>query len=561
MTLESAPRYRQMAEMLYQNAILFPDHGVGYVQPDRSIRFTTFPELLDQSRRLAAGFHACGIRQGDVVILSLETNAEIIPVLWACFISGVVPALLQPPFSFTAYNPAAEKAEKVFHRLGRPRVILSHNHVDTWLRSGIPADLLVDVSTVPLDSEEIPPVTIADTDLAMLQFSSGSTGDPKGVMLTHHNLLHNICDIRNGLQLRPDEETISWMPLYHDMGLVGFHLTTLYAGTSGLFIEPSDFIKNSLLWLDTMSHRPSVITGCPNFGQTIINRFISRRKDPDWDLSGIRVIFNGAEPISIPAMQEFNANLSAFGYQPKAMLPCYGMAEASLAITFAPIDEEPEVVSFRRSLLFSKGIVEEHAGPDDEVQLVNLGKHLTYCDFIIADDDDNPLPPDRTGHVLVKGDNITSGYYHNPEASKEVFRNGWLHTGDLGFVHKGDLFIMGRMKDIIFINGTNYYSTDLESVALNADGVTYGKIVMAGYFDEKEGKDKVVVFMVAPANEASIGHFRSIQQHFLVTLGLMIDTFIPVRSQDIPRTSSGKIQRYKMVNRFQRGECETIVKI
>jgi len=552
----------QLSQLLLRAAEHFPHQEVGFVRPDHSIQTTTYPGLLDRALRLLAGLRQCGIAQGDRVILSLDTSEEIIPALWACFLGGIVPALLQPPVSFSEYNPAAEKAEKVFRLLGDPKVILSHLHYKSWLNSGIPEVSLIDLAMVPTDCTD---VKIAETfpgDPALLQFSSGSTGDPKGVVLTQHNILHNIHDISRGLKLMPRDVSVSWMPLFHDMGLMGFHMTAAYIGCFQYFIEPADFIKNPLLWLDILSEKKATITGCPNFGQVLINRAVSRKRNPGWDFSALRAVFNGAEPISVASMEEFNANLLPFGYRPVAMLPAYGMAEATLAVTFSPLEEPARVTSFRRKELLSMGNVIETAGEGPEViRLVNLGQPLPHCEIRIADEHGRTLPDDRTGHVLVKGENVTSGYFNNPEETSATLRSGWLHTGDLGFIHNGDLYVMGRLKDIIFINGINYYAHDLETIAYQVEGITYGRIVMAGYFDEEEGRDKVVVFLVVPANDASREFFKAVQQHFLRTLGLQIELFIPIRSNDIPRTSSGKVQRYKMVNRFLQGEFPVVVKL
>ena len=553
-------KFRQMADLLRAAATGYPDHGIRFVHADKSVRFVSYPELLHHSQRLLKGLQSLGLHKGDIAILSLDTSSEIIPVLWACFIGGIVPALLQPPMSFSEYNPAAEKAQKVFTLLGNPFVILSHPHYETWRTSGIPAKSLIDIVEIAMEDPEPVIPRISSTDTAMLQFSSGSTGDPKGVILTHHNIIHNIADIMDGFDLRPDDNLVSWMPLYHDMGLVGFHFTPIGKGANEFFIDPVDFIKNPSLWLDTMSQKSSVVTGCPNFGQVIVNRAFARKTNPEWNFSGIRVVFNGAEPISVPTMTEFNSNLKSFGYDPAAMLPCYGMAEATLAISFTPLDQKPSVCSFRRDLLFRKGIAEEDPENEHPIQLVNLGRSLPHCEIRIADEYGEPLPQDRTGHVLVRGENVTSGYYNNPDETAAAVQAGWLHTGDLGFIHNDDLYIMGRIKDIIFINGINYYAHDLETVAHQVEGVAYGRIVMAGYFDEEQGKDKVIVFLVAPNNEGSKVLFHTVQQHFLRTLGLMIDTFIPIRSNDIPRTSSGKIQRYKLVNRFLQGDFPAVVK-
>ncbi|MFH1160392.1 MAG: AMP-binding protein [bacterium] len=550
-----------LPELLQRAASQFPAHGVGHVQPDKSIQFQPYPQLLDRARRMLAGFQQKGILRGDKVILSLDNSGEIIPVIWACFLGGIIPALLQPPGSFTEYNPAAEKAEKVFRLLENPWVILSHKHMESWMKSGITQNHLIDSSTVSLDSDQPELPQLNTGDLALIQFSSGSTGDPKGVMLSHKNIITNIRDIITGIWLTENDISVSWLPLYHDMGLIGFQITPTLAGCQQYFIEPADFIKNPSLWLDNLSERQCNITGCPNFGQTIVNRYLNRKKDPTWDFSSIRVVFNGAEPISTFTMQEFISKLEEFGFDPVAMFPAYGLAEATLAVTFTPLEEQAEVLRFQRIPLLQEGIA-VIADQEDEnsMELVNLGRHLTHCTVKIIDETGAEVGEGIVGSVQASGENVSAGYYRNDEATGQTFIDGWLHTGDLGFLYKGDLFIMGRLKDVIFINGINYYAHDLEIVTHNIEGVTSGKIVIAGYFDEREGRDKLLIFLVGSDNELTRTTFVKIKSHLKQGLGLQVDTFIPIRSNDIPRTSSGKIQRYKMVNRFLRGEF-TVVKL
>ena len=546
---------------LQQTAAEFPREGITFIRPDKSGLFVSYPELLDHSLRLLKGFQRLGWKQGECVILSLDSNAEIIPVLWACFLGGIVPALLQPPVSFTHHNPAAEKAERVFHQMNGPHVILSHNHLEGWLQSGLPKDHFTDLQDISVgEADPILPV-VSPEDLALIQFSSGSTGEPKGVMLTHRNILVNVGDIIKGINLKQEDNSVSWMPLFHDMGLIGFHITPLTIGIRQHFIEPADFIKNPFLWLDTLSEKKARITGCPNFGQMIVNRSLGRKQKHDWDLSLLRVIFNGAEPISIATMDEFLSGLKPFRLSPEAMFPAYGMAEATLAVTFPPLHEGAHVLTFKRTELLrdNRAILTDENGPEG-IPLVNLGRSLDCCEIRVVDHESAEVGENMTGNVQVRGENITHGYFNNPEATSHAIIDGWLETGDLGFLHDGNLFIIGRSKDIIFINGINFYSHDLENIALQTEGTTYQKIVVAGYFDEKAGRDKVIIFLVAADNESTINLFRALKTHFLNVAGISIDTFIPIKSSDIPRTSSGKIQRYKLVNRFLQNDFSHSVK-
>jgi acyl-CoA synthetase (AMP-forming)/AMP-acid ligase II len=558
--LERAPQI--LTEILHSAAEQYPDHGIGYIRPDKNIRFQTYPELLEEAKQVLSGFQQLGIKKGEKVIFSLDTCEEIIPVLWACFLGGIVPALLQPPVSFSGYNPAAEKAGKVFRILHSPWVILSHSHLDSWRSSDIPDDRLIDILEIPRPGTPPSIPEIKSSNLALIQFSSGSTGDPKGIMLNHRNILVNVGDIMNGIDLRPNDITVNWMPLYHDMGLFGFHITAVFVRYTHYLLDPVDFVKNPFLWLDILSETKCTVTACPNFGQIVVNRFMNRKPAKNWDLSGIRVMFNGAEPISIPVMNEFLNTLKPFGLRSESMFPAYGMAEATLAATFPPMMKGADVRSYRRNTLLKEGLaVPALSSGQDVIELVSVGKPLEHCSLKIVNHRGFPVEEGTIGHIFVKGENVSSGYFNNPAETKKVFSDEWLLTGDLGFQERGDLFITGRTKDIIFINGTNYYAHDLETITRQLKEIPPGKIVMSGYFDEEEGRDKVIVFLVGADTEAIRKTFAGIQELFLKDLGLLIDTFIPIRSGDIPRTSSGKIQRYKLVERFLGNEFPVVVKI
>jgi len=549
-----------LPELLRNAARHFPGHGIGYVRPDHSIRFETFPELHDHALRLLSGLQQRGFAKGDMVILSLDNSEEIIPVLWACFTGGIVPALLQPPVTFTEYNPAAEKAAKVFSLLGQPHVILSHAHARNWQSSNIPCNRLIDISDIHGEAGSAVPAHSSHEDLALIQFSSGSTGDPKGVMLTHDNIIVNTADIITGIQLGSSDVSVNWMPLYHDMGLIGFHITPVFAGVTQYFINPVDFVKNPFLWLDIMSRERCTITSCPNFGQVLVNRHLARKSAHLWDLSSLRILFNGAEPISVSTMRCFIDGLKPHGLDPVAMFPAYGLAEATLAVTFPDRLLETDIQVFERQKLLRDGVASvSYPGDMTGIALVNLGTHLEHCEVIVADDLHHPLEECHVGNILVRGNNVTKGYYANPEKTANSFCGDWLLTGDLGFVYKGDLFITGRSKDIIFINGTNFYAHDLETIALQLEGIDYGKIVIAGSFDENDGRDKLLVFLVGAHTEETRMLCRRLKKHFANRVGLVTDTFIPVRSSDIPRTSSGKLQRYKMVERFLKGDFPHVI--
>ncbi len=540
----------------------FPDRGVGFVHSDRSITFLNFPELERKALALLAGLQEQNIGCGDKVILSLSRSEDILPVLWACFIGGIIPALLQPPVSFTEVNPAAEKIERVFHLLNSPRIITSGMLIERWKSEKIPGGSYLDVSVLHGNPGQAIRASVGSSDIAFIQFSSGSTGEPKGIVLTHKNLLVNTFDISYRIDLAHTDITVNWMPLYHDMGLIGFHLTPMRAGMTQYFIDPVDFIKHPSLWPDIITLKRCTITASPNFGQMLMNRYLSRRKDLKWDLSSVRILFNGAEPISVATMLRFLHEMEPYKMDPKCMFPVYGLAEATLAVTFPPIHQEAIVKRFHRNELL-KGYAKEcvpdlHKGV---VELVDLGSPLPHVTVQITDDHHQELGEGRIGNILVRGESCCSGYFGNPSGNAGLFHAEWMMTGDLGFIHQGSLFVTGRKKDIIFINGVNFYAHDLETVALKANPALEGKLVIAGVFDEKEGRDRLLVFLAANPGEPAHSLCREVRACLSAAVGLSPDTFVLIRSADIPRTSSGKIQRYKMVDRYSRGGFENILRI
>jgi surfactin family lipopeptide synthetase A len=547
--------YLTLPDLLKDAAHDHPGNGVGFIRPDGGVHFHPYPSMLDEALSLLAGMQSAGIGNGDRIILASGKNEEIVPALWACFLGGVVPALLQPPLSFTEYNPAAEKISRVFRRLDKPFVIISQDHLPYWEKTGISENHLLPFHSLLHPAKNAKPVKSKPGDLAFIQFSSGSTGEPKGIMLTHSNILHNVKAIIHGIQLNVADIGVNWMPLYHDMGMIGFVLTPTKTKMTQYLIDTQDFIKNPLLWLDVLDKYRGTITACPNFGQELMKRALHRNPERKWDLSTVRILFNGAEPISARIMQHFLGRLEPFGFRPEAMLPAYGMAEATLAVTFTVHDRNPRVLSFHREDLLKKGIAA--IVPDKSAQpyhLVNLGKPIKFCDIRITGEEGKSLSEDIIGHIQVRGPNLTGGYYNDQENTLSLFEGEWLNTGDLGFIHDGDLFVTGRRKDIIFINGINYYAADLEEFASSIDDIQTGKIVISGYFDQARGMDRILVFMVGTYNETTHQQYLRLKHDFQHRLGLKLDTFVPLRSAEVPRTSSGKLQRFRLVERFIQGD-------
>ena len=354
------------------------------------------------------------------------------------------------------------------------------------------------------------------------------------------------------------DSMISWMPLTHDMGLIGFHLNPLFVGMNQYLLPTNVFIRRPSLWLDKATEHKVSILCSPNFGYKYTLKHCITSGKYDWDLSNIRLLYNGAEPISEQLCDEFLASLLQYGLKSCAMCPVYGLAEASLAVSISNMNDEVVSVYLDRNKLNLGDEVVMSDRKENSVPLVNVGKSIENCSIRIADNRDVAVQDRIIGHVQIKGDNVTSGYYNNrKETENAISKDGWLKTGDLGFLKDGALYIVGRVKDIVFINGQNYYPHDIEMVAEEIDGIELNKIAVVGFFNDQNQKDETIGFVLNRENiEDFIPTAISLKEHINFQLGFELDKIIPVKN--IPKTTSGKLQRFKLLEKFKKGDFKEI---
>lgn len=541
-----------LPDILQRASDIHGDLYIGYIDENGIENRQTYRELLEEASRKAGGLQFLGLKPGDKAIIATQNNRETITMLWACFLAGVVPTVLQPPMTFSGYNPAVVKLMNVFAQFDEPFVFFSENLKHT---EGLPSEKILYPADLKTDAGFVKPA-LSSGDLAFVQFSSGSTGDPKGIMLTHQNLMVNMDAIGVGLDLIHADSTGNWMPLFHDMGLIGYHLTPLYFTHKQYHLETIDFIKNPGLWLDMLSNAQVNVTGCPNFGLALVLRFLSRKKSlPQWDFSAMKAMLNGAEPISVQIMNDFVEKLEPFGFKPEAMMPVYGMAEATLAISFTPLMQPSVITAFDSKILDVEMQAVEIPESHENARILSaVGIALNDVDIRITGNNDQPLPEGQAGNIQLRGAGITSGYYKKPEATREAFCGNWLRTGDIGFFYKGNLYVSGRKKDIIFKNGRNYFANDLEIMACTLEDVSYGKVCFGGTTNRETGHEKVIAFLAGSPGEKANETFRQMRNLLRANLGITPDELVMVKSNEIPKTSSGKLQRYKLMQRYLAGE-------
>ena len=375
------------------------------------------------------------------------------------------------------------------------------------------------------------------------------------MVLTHGNILANWRGATEAAGFNEHDVSLSWMPLTHDMGLIGFHLV-MFANRVHAHLMPTElFIRRPLLWLQLAARVRATILCSPNFGYKHYLKVLGERGVEGLDLSAVRLIFNGAEPISVELCEEFLTRLAPAGLARNAMYPVYGLAEASLAVSFPPVGAPLRIIALDRQRM-NAGDPVQLVAPDDRqaLRLVSEGRAIPYCRVRITDGQDRELPEGRIGHVHITGENVTRGYFEDPAANAAAFTaDGWLRTGDLGLAHGSDLYISGRAKEIIFVNGQNYYPHDLETIAQRAPGLELGKVVAAGVRARGAETEQLVVFVL---HRGGLTEFLPLAAQVARLIneqtGLEVAEVVPVKR--IPKTTSGKIQRHLLEESYADGE-------
>ncbi len=547
------------------------DKGITFLNKTKE-EFYSYSDLYNDAEELMSLMMKLGVNPKDEMILMIEDSKQFIQTFWACILGGFIPVpiavgnndesftkffnvwnTLQKPYLITSSKDVIEKIEEYGFKY-------SYNNIIEEMKSKriVLSEILKDI-----DFKIFPSSVITNpTETAFIQFSSGSTGSPKGVVLTHQNLMANINSIIKDAEVSIEDTCISWLPLTHDMGLIGFHLVPLTLGINQYQMPTKLFIRNPILWIKKVSQYRISILSSPNFGYKHFLTFFNFELTEDLDLSCVRLIFNGAEPISHKLCNQFLDTMERLNLKRNSMFPVYGLAEACLAVTFPPVSEELRTVTVdRNSLELYKKVVFKNSCDNTAVTLVDVGYSVVGTKLRITDSDNNELSEETIGYINIKGENVTAGYYNNQSATQNALTDDkWLNTGDLGFIKDNRLIITGRAKDIIFANGQNYYSFDIERVAQEVENLELGQVVAAGNFDEDLNEDRVIIFILAKKRKYNKlpSIIKDLKQHVYSHTGLKIHDVVPVSK--IPKTTSGKIQRYKLRENYLKGEYDLNIK-
>jgi acyl-CoA synthetase (AMP-forming)/AMP-acid ligase II/acyl carrier protein len=540
---------------------------ITYLEGENDTRDVSYEELYARAVGILHHLQRLGARRGDKLILFLASNEQFIDAFWAAVLGGIVPV----PVALGISDEHRHKLLRIARKLGRPFIYTEKrslerigafaaqaNESDTFegLRSrAFLVDDLSDISRAGQVHQARP------DDVAFIQFSSGSTSEPKGVVLTHGNIVANARGVIEAAGFGPEDTSLSWMPLTHDMGLIGFHLIMFYARVHAHLMPTELFIRRPLLWLTFASRIRASILCSPNFGYKHYLKVLGDRPVEGLNLASVKLIFNGAEPISVELCEEFLTRLAPASLPRDSMYPVYGLAEASLAVSFPPPGAPMRTIALNRHGLGVGNPVELiDKSSRDAVRLVSEGRAIPYCNVRITDDEDRLMPEGRIGNLQMSGDNVTRGYYESPEVNAQAFTaDGWLRTGDLALIHQGDLYVSGRAKEIIFVNGQNYYPHDLEAIAQRIGGLELGKVVAAGIRPRGAETEQLMLFVL---HRGSVEDFLPIAMQVARLIneqtGLEVAEVVPVKR--IPKTTSGKIQRHLLEQSYVDGEFDAELK-
>ncbi|GAB4558722.1 MAG: fatty acyl-AMP ligase [Haliangiales bacterium] len=541
-----------------------PKAGFDFLDaPGRQPATRSYADMARRSKAVGAGLQRM-LDSGDRVLLLYPPGLGYIEAFWGCLFAGAI--------AVPAYPPLPNRPDQRLQALtvdAAPQVVLVPSALMSlrpmlqaaypalaeieWMASDLINDSLADAWSEPEVSGE---------SIAFLQYTSGSTGVPRGVEVSHGNLLHNLAYIKDVFGLHGEDRGVFWLPPYHDMGLIGGILAPLYVGFSATLFSPLTFLQQPHMWLQTISELGATVSGAPNFAYDLCARKLTPAQRDALTLSPWRVAFNGAEPIRSATLARFLDVFGPRGFRPETFLPCYGLAEGTLLVTGSPHDERPETLTVDVEALRAHRVVPA----DDGERLISSGPPIAAVqDLRIVDPEScEPRGESELGEIWLGGDSIARGYWNRPEDSAATFSchladgtGPFLRTGDLGFLHGGQLYVTGRIKDLIIVDGRNHYPQDLEATIENTHPAIRPGRCAAFAVDGDAGEAVVAVVELQDTSaieEAEQALRRAVQsQH---DLGLSEVAW--VRKGEIPKTSSGKLRRRECRNRFLAGELKRL---
>lgn len=507
--------------------------------------FKSYHQIYEEAKIIQNNLYFLGLRKGDYLIVELIEDEMILRIFWGCILAGIIPV----PLAYGTNHESVKRLSNVAKCLKKSWLVTEDVFLAILPENILPTNYIIKCDDLlRKEKEENSQVVcnVSENELALIQFSSGSTGDPKGIMLTHKNILSTLQDIKIGLDVRNEDSVLSWLPLTHDFGMIGIHLSSFFNNLNLVLLSTNSFIFNPSTWLSYLTKYQTTITASPNFGYQHLVNYLEKKTnydDQNWDLHAVREIINGAEPIAISIIDRFEDKLRSWGLSRNTVLPVYGLAEASLAVSFHPLRKKINLLTIdRRKIKIGNDICE--IGDDSSSPFTSVGRPAESISVRICDEAFNTLEDGKIGLICINGLSITQGYINNSDSENIFFDNHeWFNTNDLGVMKNGEIFILGRAKDIIFINGKNFFAADLEN--LIRDQFHLSTLIFA-QSDETNKQDQVFLFgLKLEFEEKKQGVLENELKKLLIReTGVTIDRIILLN--EFPLTTSGKVERYKV---------------
>jgi fatty-acyl-CoA synthase len=560
--------WRTLPELLVHNAEHYPASLYArFLKRGEVVATCTYAQALQRATDWAVHLMEHGLRRGEAVVLALPNTEDFLYAFFGILLAGGVPAATVPIRRLKAdshyLTNIAQRLQSIHARI----LILPEaqaNIADIEPLSSIEKLTVLTRRDVQTTSQHIAP-SISESDLAVLQFTSGTSSQSKVVQLSNAALLSQMRNISTALMVKSHEDTgLSWLPFFHDMGLIGFLLTPMYHAISVTLLQTEDFMVRPSLWIKALSDFRGTITGGPTSAYALCARFLKDSEVEQYDLRHLRAALVGAEMISQESLRQFTARLQPAGLRATSLLPAYGLAENGVAVTLMPVAEGPAFDAVDLVILQTQGVAQSvqsnGASSVQDAQVTTrsiacTGAPIPETEIAIVNPQGERLGERQVGEVLVSSPSLMEGYYNQPEATQLALQDGWLWTGDLGYLANGRLYITGRKKEVLIVGGSNYYPDDLEQWVTSALGMHHGDAIAIAYEDPERATESVVVLVeTAATDQLEQEALRQRVRQVLIEADYPLSEVVLLRPKTIQVTLNGKLKRLDLKMRYLKGE-------
>lgn len=539
-----------LVDVLAMHATAHPDQPHIYLPDENNNEIISYGKLFNSALIIANALQNQEIEPGDKIALMLPTCPEFFYAFFGILLANCTPVPIYPPLRVHQLEAYAKQEAKILNN-AEARMLITFDKaikLGRLLQAFVPhLKQILSADTLLSQDKKATLINSKSTHAALIQYTSGSTNTPKGVFLSHQNLLSNIRAYGSAIQVSPQDKVVSWLPLYHDLGLIGNWLGSLYFGIPLIAFSPLSFLNRPEKWLWAIHQHKATISAGPNFAYDLCIKKIDTTKLEGLDLSTWRLAINGAETVQPKTIREFTTKFSAYGFKAETMLPVYGLAETSLGLTASPLGRPPRIDNIDRKSFEEKKLAISTIKTSSVhcLEFVSCGLPLSGQEIRIVDNQNNMLSDRMVGHLQFRGPSSMRGYYNNPEATQEIFHNGWWDSGDLAYKAEGEIFITGRKKDLIIKAGRNIYPSEIETVTASISEIRRGCVIAFGIQDHLTGTDKIII--VAETNQLDNQKQQTmierIKEAVVSAVNVSPDEINLVPPHTIPKTSSGKLQR------------------